>query len=597
MTTPMQNKLLQALTKSICTTDPELSRQWPVMQQALNQIQTAPFVFIPEGLPNEADAFDNAGRLIISNISYAISSGTELGAPTFIAPAAANNWLGFLKGRRCRNIKGEHAEVDEVGFWVLGRADQTLELPIGTVFSYQVDEDGRYVISGETTNEPVGGGADVIYSHNDTPVGTQPELNFVDGPITWTLTNDNVNDRVDVEASFTDTTNTQYPLNFWCKAQRCWSINGYVLVKRLTAYGGSETGSSFNAYFTSTLSGTDSDPLSGTHSCPNVYAGMTVLCAYDSGGRVVVIDPRAYDAPIGEVKWQTLTMQEAKYVLVLGGTIDMNDASGGTFTLTYDGQTTTGIAYNASPSTVQSALEALSNIAPGDVTIGGSAGAVTYAFTGTIAPLQAPLTLGGGSLTYPNASSQVATITGLNLSGWGPQDGYWNDTTVYGGSDKDWTTDGSGNAVIPIYLSPFPVEKPTNTMAPSGGAEHTHTLTIGYSSTGVTVASHPDHVHYISQTCGAAATGVASNYIASWADTHDIGAGNYKNYSGGALAYAGTNGDGHANADHTALTLSHSVTDPTHSHGYTISDEYQLVNYKTLIPLERVDNSYEKLGV
>lgn len=46
--------------------------------------------------------------------------------------------------------------------------------------------------------------------------------------------------------------------------------------------------------------------------------------------------------------------------------------TGGTFTLTFDGQTTGTIAYNASAATVESALEALSNIT--DVTVTGSAG-------------------------------------------------------------------------------------------------------------------------------------------------------------------------------------------------------------------------------
>jgi len=47
-----------------------------------------------------------------------------------------------------------------------------------------------------------------------------------------------------------------------------------------------------------------------------------------------------------------------------------NNAAGGTFTLTFDGQTTAAIDYNASASTVESALEALSNIT--DVSIKGS---------------------------------------------------------------------------------------------------------------------------------------------------------------------------------------------------------------------------------
>jgi hypothetical protein len=45
--------------------------------------------------------------------------------------------------------------------------------------------------------------------------------------------------------------------------------------------------------------------------------------------------------------------------------------TGGTYTLTFSGQTTSAIAYNATASAVQSALEALSNIASGDVTCGG----------------------------------------------------------------------------------------------------------------------------------------------------------------------------------------------------------------------------------
>lgn len=47
--------------------------------------------------------------------------------------------------------------------------------------------------------------------------------------------------------------------------------------------------------------------------------------------------------------------------------------SGGTFTLTLNGQTTAAIAYNANAAAVQSALEALSNVTPGDVICTGGA--------------------------------------------------------------------------------------------------------------------------------------------------------------------------------------------------------------------------------
>jgi hypothetical protein len=43
--------------------------------------------------------------------------------------------------------------------------------------------------------------------------------------------------------------------------------------------------------------------------------------------------------------------------------------TGGTFTLTFNGQTTSAIAYNASASTVQSALQALSSIGSGNVLV------------------------------------------------------------------------------------------------------------------------------------------------------------------------------------------------------------------------------------
>ena len=58
---------------------------------------------------------------------------------------------------------------------------------------------------------------------------------------------------------------------------------------------------------------------------------------------------------------------EVQTVTITGG------PTGGTFTLTFDGETTAAIAYNAAASAVQSALEALSNVNSGDVTCAGGA--------------------------------------------------------------------------------------------------------------------------------------------------------------------------------------------------------------------------------
>ncbi|UCC96702.1 MAG: flagellar filament capping protein FliD [Phycisphaerales bacterium] len=61
----------------------------------------------------------------------------------------------------------------------------------------------------------------------------------------------------------------------------------------------------------------------------------------------------------------------------------------GTYTMTYEGQTTSAIAYNASPAEIQAALEALSTVNAGDITVAGSAnglddGAVTLTFGTTL---------------------------------------------------------------------------------------------------------------------------------------------------------------------------------------------------------------------
>lgn len=59
---------------------------------------------------------------------------------------------------------------------------------------------------------------------------------------------------------------------------------------------------------------------------------------------------------------------EVETLTVTGG------PTGGTFTITFSGQTTAAIAYNATAAAVQTALEALSNVNPGDITVTGNAG-------------------------------------------------------------------------------------------------------------------------------------------------------------------------------------------------------------------------------
>ena len=56
---------------------------------------------------------------------------------------------------------------------------------------------------------------------------------------------------------------------------------------------------------------------------------------------------------------------EVQTVTITGG------PTGGTYTLTFSGQTTAAIPYNATAAQVKTALEALSNIDPGDVAVSG----------------------------------------------------------------------------------------------------------------------------------------------------------------------------------------------------------------------------------
>jgi hypothetical protein len=93
--------------------------------------------------------------------------------------------------------------------------------------------------------------------------------------------------------------------------------------------------------------------------------------------------------------------------------------TGGTFTLTYSGQTTAPIAYNAAASVVETALEALSNITPGDVTCTGGAlpgSPVTVTFGGLLADEDvAQMTASSAGLT--GGTTPTVTVTTVTPGG------------------------------------------------------------------------------------------------------------------------------------------------------------------------------------
>lgn len=94
------------------------------------------------------------------------------------------------------------------------------------------------------------------------------------------------------------------------------------------------------------------------------------------------------------------------------------NATGGTFTITFDGQTTGNIAEAATGATIQTAMEALSNIVAGDVTVAGAAGGPwTFTFGGYYAGKNVPLMTGDDTLltgiTLPAITFVETTPGGL----------------------------------------------------------------------------------------------------------------------------------------------------------------------------------------
>ena len=84
---------------------------------------------------------------------------------------------------------------------------------------------------------------------------------------------------------------------------------------------------------------------------------------------------------------------ENDQVVAIGG------ATAGNFTLTYKGQTTANIAFNATPAAVQSALQLLSTIGTNNVLVSGTAPTWTCRFVGTLANDTTALTINGAGLT------------------------------------------------------------------------------------------------------------------------------------------------------------------------------------------------------
>lgn len=88
------------------------------------------------------------------------------------------------------------------------------------------------------------------------------------------------------------------------------------------------------------------------------------------------------------------------------------DATSGTFTMTFNAQTTAALAWNITAASLQTALEALSNIAPGDVVVTSpQAGLYYITFKGAYADTAVTKpTTDGALLTGGSSDASVVTI-------------------------------------------------------------------------------------------------------------------------------------------------------------------------------------------
>ena len=97
--------------------------------------------------------------------------------------------------------------------------------------------------------------------------------------------------------------------------------------------------------------------------------------------------------------------------------------TGGTYTLTFNGETTAAIAYNAVAATIQTALINLAAFVTGDVVVTGTAPNFTITFGGNYASTDVPLITTTSSLT--GGTSPAVTVTLTTSGSTGLPDNSW----------------------------------------------------------------------------------------------------------------------------------------------------------------------------
>lgn len=212
------------------------------------------------------------------------------------------------------------------------------------------------------------------------------------------------------------------------------------------------------------------DPSLDTPFGKNVYLRSTKGCKYESYTLAgATVPARTIDGVAGQKMLQPGTVlakitsgPDAGKVGPFQGTgtaelqtlTATGTVSGGSYTLTFNGLTTAAIAYNATAAVVQTALEALSNVVPGDVLVGGGpfpATPLTFTFFGNYIGDAPALSIQTGSLTGSTPGAGFATTTpGVA----GAADGRQTATNIVGLNDTflPWQTIERDVEIAALYI-------------------------------------------------------------------------------------------------------------------------------------------------
>ncbi len=155
----------------------------------------------------------------------------------------------------------------------------------------------------------------------------------------------------------------------------------------------------------------------------NPNFGIRLVSAYDPA-LPQITDGNALDPVVhGQYASATLSAVSAQQVLNIGAEDSTyNNVSGGTFTLTFGGQTTGPLAYNISPADLQAALTGLSSIGTGNVVVSTTAVTPFSVVNPTLYTIQFQGTL--GNKPEPTITVDASGLTGSNptatLQTWVP---------------------------------------------------------------------------------------------------------------------------------------------------------------------------------